>query len=192
LEIWIDREIQKTLPIILSFKDEPAPWFFIAGAEAKPAAATIRGPETILGPLDKITTKPLDVHDAMESFKKEIALELPEGLHIMAPKGKIIAEIKIDEKIASKTFENLPVLGKNAKYPFTISPATISIIIKGPVHILNKIQPDSGIQIYIDLGDLKPGTYSKKTSISLPLKTILVEAKPDVFKVNIKKSGAGG
>jgi len=185
LTVKVEKELKKELPVIVSFSGKPAPGFFTY-AVTRPSSVMLKGPENILGPIEKIFTRPVDVNGLSESFKKEIALDLPECLDIISFSGIILAEVFIEEQIVSREFKNIPVKGKDSTYTFSITPPVIDIEIKGPVNVLEKFYQENGLEVCVDLKGLKPGVYVRRASIVLPVKTILVGVKPEIFTVKIK------
>ena len=185
LTVRIEKEINKQLPVIISFSGKPASGFFVSDAFAKPPSVIIRGSEFVLGPIDKALTKSIDVAGLSESFKKEIALDLPEGLEIIAPSGTILGEIVLKEKIVTRKFHDIRVEGKNTPYAFSITPPVIAIEVKGPVNTLEKLHTEKGINVLVNLKDLKPGVYVRRAAITLPGKATLVGANPEIFTVII-------
>ena len=185
LIVKVEKELKKELPVIVSFSGKPAPGFFTY-AVTRPSLVMLKGPENILGPIEKIFTKPVDVNGLSESFKKEIALDLPECLDIVSFSGIILAEVYIEEQIVAREFKNIPVKGKDSTYTFSITPPAIDIEIKGPVNLLEKFYQENGLEVCVDLKGLKPGVYVRRASIVLPVKTILVRVKPEIFTVKIK------
>ncbi|MCD4786898.1 MAG: hypothetical protein K8R09_01615 [Desulfobacterales bacterium] len=185
LTLKVEKELKKELPVIVSFSGKPATGFFTY-AVTRPSSVMLKGPENILGPIEKIFTKPIDVNGLSESFKKEIALDLPECLDIISFSGIILAEVYIEEQIVAREFKNIPVKGKDSTYTFSITPPAIDIEIKGPVNLLEKFYQENGLEVCVDLKGLKPGVYVRRASIVLPVKTILVRVKPEIFTVKIK------
>jgi YbbR domain-containing protein len=185
LTVRIENEIKKKLPVIISLSGKPVSGFIVAGAVAKPLSAVLRGPQNILGPMEEVLTKPLDIKGRSESFKKEIALDLAEDLEVISASKVVFAEILIEEKIASKIYHNIPVEGRDTQYRFSVSPPGVNIEVKGPVNVLEKLYTEKGIKVYVDLKGLKPGMYMRRASIALPLKTTLVGAEPEIFTVKI-------
>jgi len=191
LTVRIEKEINKQLPVIISFSGKPASGYFVSDAVAKPSAVILRGAEHILDPIDKAVTKPIDVTGLSESFKKEIALDLAEGLEIPDPSKIIIGEIVIAEKVVTRKFHDIAVGGKNTRYAFNITPPVITIEVKGPVNTLEKLHTDKGLHVFVDLKDLKPGVYVRRAAMTLPVKATLVGVNPEIFTVKITESKIG-
>jgi YbbR domain-containing protein len=185
LTVRIANEIKKELPVKISFSGKPATGFLVAHALAKPLAVILRGTENILGPMEEVLTKPINIKGLSESFKKEIALDIVEDLKIIAPSEIIIAEVFIEERIVTRKFYDIKVEGKDSPYVHSITPAAINIEVKGPVNIIEKLHTEKGIKVYVDLEGLKPGIYVRRAAITLPVKTTLIGVKPEIFTVKI-------
>lgn len=188
LTLKVENEVKKKVPFIVAFSGKPAAGFFISGTVTKPSSVILKGSETVLGPIEKTYTKPIDVNGLSESFKKEIAIDLAEGLDIVSPSGIIIAEIFIEEKIVTKKYQDIPVKGKDTPHAYEITPNFIDIEVRGPVNTLEKLYTDKAINVYVDLKALKPGVYVRRAVITLPVNTALVDVKPKIFTVKILAS----
>ena len=188
LTVTIENKIKKKLPVKIIFSGKPATGFTVAGAVAKPLSVILQGPESIIEPMDQVLTKPIEIKGLSESFKKEVALELVEDLEIISPSKIISAEISIEEKIVTQKFLNLQVEGKNTPFSYRITPPAITIEVKGPVHIIEKLHSEKWITVYVDLEGLPPGTYVKRATITLPVKTALIGVTPEMFTVNISSN----
>ncbi|UCD32988.1 MAG: hypothetical protein JSV38_03685, partial [Desulfobacterales bacterium] len=154
----------------------------------RPLSVTLRGPETVVSPMKEAVTKPIPIRGLSESFKKEIALDLPEEVQLVSPSNIIFAEVRIEEMIIVKKIDDILVAGNGSPYVYEITPATIDIEVKGPANILGKIDKENGINVYVDLQGLTPGVYIRRAAITLPVKTALVGVKPEIFTIKITKA----
>lgn len=185
LRVSVDHLIKKKVAVKVFVSGDPAGSYSINGTVAKPSAVFICGPETAVGSVDEVFTKPVDVTGRSETFKKEIAVDLAEGVEICSSSGIVLAEIYLAAKVATKRFAGIWVQGKNTPYAFSISPPTLTLEIKGPLNIINNLQPSKDIDVYVELENLKPGVYVRRAAISLPVKTTLVNVEPKLFTVKI-------
>jgi len=181
----IENEISKELPISISLQGEPVPGFFIINALARPDSVVLSGPESVLTPLTKIETKPIDVSGLKETVRKEIPFDLAEGLQIISTPRLAMVEITIDAKVITKKMEKVTIQGKNTPYRYRISPATLGIVVKGPAPVLEKLDAARDISVTVDLNGLAPGTYSKRATITLPVQATLVSVDPEKFRVTL-------
>ena len=183
--VKVENEIIKKLPVNISLTGKPAKGFMVVGAKAKPKSVILRGSEDTLGQMDKVSTRPINIKGLSYSFKKEVALDLVENLKLADSSKIILANVSIKERLATKAFDNIPVQGDGSLYVHRITPPVITIKVKGPVNMIEKLNGSNGVQVYVDLKGLKPGVYNKRATITLPVKTTLIDAKPEIFKVKI-------
>jgi YbbR domain-containing protein len=189
LTLSIDRRLKKKVPVKVSVSGKPAGSFFVNDLLAKPSEIVLCGPETVVGSVDEILTKAIDISGRSESFKKEIALDLAQGVQVCSSSAIIMAEVYFAKKIVTRRFADILVEGKNTPFEFSISPRTLTIDIKGPQNVIAKLQPQNDIRVFVELQDLKPGVYVRRASISLPVKTTLVNVEPKLFTVKILDRG---
>ena len=183
--VRVDRQLKKQVSVKIDFSGKPATGFFVDDLLAKPSTIILCGPETVLGSVDTILTKPIDISGRSQSFKKEMALELTPGLAVCVSSGIILAEIYISEKDLTRQFVDILVEGHNTPFEFSISPPTINIEIKGPQKIVQNLHPRKDISVRVELKDLSPGVYVRRATITLPVKTTLVKVEPELFTVKI-------
>ena len=185
ITIRVDRWLKKAVPVKINVSGKPAAGFFVDDVLAEPSTIMLCGPETVLGSVDAIVSKPIDISGRSQSFKKEMALELTPGIEVCASSGIILAEIYITEKALTRQFADIRVEGHNTPYEFSISPPTINIEIKGPQKIVQNLHPQKDISVLVELKDLSPGVYVRRATITLPLRTTLVKVEPELFTVKI-------
>ena len=185
ITVKVENEIKKKLPVNISLTGKPAKGFRVAGSKAKPMSVILRGSEDTLSQMDKVSTQPINIKGLSGSFKKEVALDLVENLKLVDSSKIILANVFIEEQLTTKTFDNIPVQGDGSLYIYRITPPVITIKVKGPVNMIEKLYGSNGVQVYVDLKGLKPGVYNKRATITLPVKTTLIDAKPEIFKVKI-------
>ena len=185
LTVKVDRLKKKQVPIKVTVSGDPASRYFISSTLTQPSTVWLCGPEAVLSFINQILTKPIDVTGQSESFKKEIALELAAGVQVCASSGIILAEITIAEKDISRRFTDILVEGQNNPLQFKISPPSMTVEIKGPQNIVENLQPQKDIQVIVELKGLNPGVYVRRATITLPVKTTLVSAEPELFTVKI-------
>lgn len=185
ITVKVENEIKKKLPINITLTGKPAKGYMVVGAKAEPMSVILRGSEDTLSNMNKVSTKPINIKGFSNSFKKNVALDLLENLKLVDSSKIILANVVIKEQLTTKTFDNIPVQGDGSLYVYRITPPTITIKVKGTVNMIEKLYGSNGIQVYVDLKGLTPGVYHKRATITLPVKTTLIDAKPESFKVKI-------
>lgn len=185
ITVRVENEIKKKLPVNISLTGKPSKGYRVAGTNAEPGSVILRGPEDTLVKMDKVSTKPVNIRGLSDSIKKEIALDLLENLTLVDSSKIILASVFIKEQLIIETFDNISVQGSGSLYEYRITPPAITIKVKGPVNMIEKLYRSNGIQVYVDLMGLTPGVYNKRATITLPVKTSLIDAEPGIFKVEI-------
>lgn len=185
ITVRVENEIKKKLPVNIPLTGKPAKGYRVAGTNAEPGSVILRGPEDMLIQMDKVSTKPVNIKGLSDSIKKEIALDLLENLTLVDSSKIILASVFIREQLITETFDNISVQGSGSLYEYRITPPAITIKVKGPVNMIEELYRSNGIQVYVDLIGLTPGVYNKRATITLPVKTSLIDADPGIFKVEI-------
>jgi YbbR domain-containing protein len=187
LTVMIDRRAQKNVPVVPNLNEDPAQSYVIARVETSPSTVELAGPATILEEISAVRTTPIDVAGLTETTKKSVALDLNHQPHIRAMgDGLVEVEIVVEPKMDEK-WMNLAVKATGGDKASIISPDRIEILLRGPVNDLRDLTEKNGVEAYVDLTDLKPGTYVRPVVIKPPLNITLVEAKPEVFTVKVLK-----
>jgi YbbR domain-containing protein len=183
----IEAKRTKTVPVgVILSDDAPAAGYAVEFTQSTPASLRISGPEKIITPIEQLDTLPVSIKDAAESFKKEVAVDLPEEVTIEGGGTPVVtAQITIMENVGTRRFENVPIDGRNTLLPIKITPETMSIDVGGPENVLSTLSVDTDITAYVDLKDLSPGAYVRPIQITLPVGTTLDGAAPEVSTVVI-------
>ncbi len=185
LSIRIENEIKKRLPVVVKIKGNPAQGFSVEKVHAEPGSILVRGPEHLLGPMEEVATRPVEIGGASESFKKKAVLSLAEDLTVVSPSKIVVAEIFVGEKIVSSLIAGVPVEGRGSGLTFTITPPRVDIEVSGSARGIEKLKAEGGLVVFVDLTDLSPGVYVRQAKISLPVDTALVGVRPEIITVKI-------
>jgi YbbR domain-containing protein len=185
----IEKQMEKIVPVVADLNKDPAPGYIISGLVTTPSMVRLTGPMSMLHKISAVRTTPVDVEGLTETIKKKVALNLSHNPHVQAIGDSLVeVEIVVKEKIVEKWLDiAIQVTGGN--YRHVITPDRIQILLRGPMNTLRKLTQDDGVQVYVDLEGLKPGTYVRRAVIKPPLNTTLVEAKPELFTVKLLESG---
>jgi len=189
ITLMLDKEVTRQTPVEIRTTGTPAAGFELVDTLPTPSVVSLRGPEKIMKSIDRIRTEAINIANSSETFKKEIALDIPERVTIDS--SKIIhADINLREKIGIKQFSDIRIIGRHSRHPFRIAPARLTLQIKGPENSLEHIDMEKDIQVYVELNSLKPGVYVKPASIVLPADTTLVSVSPEIFTITLTDSTA--
>jgi YbbR domain-containing protein len=185
IQVRLESEARKDVAVIVFFRGNPAPGYFVGKTTAVPGRVLLRGSKQALDSIENVSTYPIDVSGVSESFKKEITLDFSEDLEVVAPKTPIMAEITILEEIQTKSLPNIAVQGNESQHVYAINPPVITIVVKGPAKLLESLSSTPGFRVYVDIKGLDPGVYVRRATLELPVETTLISASPEIFTVRI-------
>jgi hypothetical protein len=185
ITVQLERKMIKRLPVHVPYTGETPPGFTALDAVAVPEVVEVTGAQSVIAPLMFIMTKPVDITNAKEDFKKNLPLDLAPSITVDHPSAIVVASIPIVETIVIQNFENLEVATINCSKVTRVVPPFMEIKVKGPLNTLKKDNIKENFKIYIDLDGLPPGVYVRRATITLPLGLILADTKPELFTVTI-------
>ncbi len=183
INVHLETRAYKRVPVNVVITGKSASGYWLIAKTAQPDYVLLSGPSHVISKISKISTKPIDITNAKDSFKKEVILDLAEN--VLNRSGKIYASFDIKEKIIIKKIKGIPVKGRGTKRSYKIMPNIVEIEIKAPESLVRLNNFKEKIKVYIDLKGLKKGIYVRRAAISIPLNFTLVKAKPANFTVNI-------
>jgi YbbR domain-containing protein len=186
LSVRLEKKVSKIFQVKVLYTGTPAQGYRVLETLVEPSGIELTGPASYIGSISDLHTKPVDLANANENFKRKIPLDL-EGLPITAsPDSVVTVTVNIEQQHVSHTIENIPILAKNSSLPVKIKPSKISINILGPYETVNNEEILNKIEAFIDVKKMKPGVHKTYASISIPAGLIMTDASPQVFSVNIK------
>lgn len=183
--VHLERKMIKRLPIHVPYTGDAASGFMALDATTIPGVVEVTGARSTISPLMFIMTKPVDITNAKEDFKKNLPLDLAPSTTVDPPGAIVVASIPIVETIVTQNFESLKIVTINCSNTTRVVPPTMEIKVKGPLNTLKKNGIKETFKIYIDLEGLTPGVYVRRAAISLPVGLILADTEPELFTVTI-------
>lgn len=135
--------------------------FYLTGILADPPTITIYStdPELAANMPAFIETIPLNLNGALESFQKEVSLNLPEGIVVVGDQ-QVSIQVSISAIQSSLLLTGIPVevvnLGQGLNA--ALSPDRVYIYVSGPLYLLDKLIA-ADIIVRLDLANKTPGTY---------------------------------
>jgi YbbR domain-containing protein len=106
-----------------------------------------------------VETSTLDISGASNNINTQLSLNLPNGVLLI---GDQAVTVQIDvvpiEDSRPVAFRQVEVIGLEPGLNAVISPATVDVILAGPLPVLNSLQPDD-VHVRVDLTGLAVGTY---------------------------------
>lgn len=187
LGVRLETIITRTFKVDVPYSGIPARGYIVLEPSAEPASVTLSGAKSLIDAIETLKTKPVDLTNARETFKKEVPLDL-ENPHLYTTSAAIIVvTVNIREEQVEKTIENIPVQIRNCSFSARIEPAAITIAVKGPFATIGNKEILDQIFAFIDLDGLSTGVYARKAYINIPVGLTMTRSDPRVFTVKIEQ-----
>ncbi len=136
-----------------------------------------------------VETEALNLNGASQNIETRLNLVLPAGVSVVGAQT-VIVQVGISAIEGSLSLSNLPVtmMGLSSGLKAEIAPATVDIILSGPLPLLDKLAADD-IIITVDLTGLKAGVHQVEAQIELSIDDIHVQTiNPTTIEVTISAS----
>jgi YbbR domain-containing protein len=166
---------------------EPAAGYNMTGIKVTPNLITVHGDPQIINAMQPyVLTQPVNLSGLTDSLVTEVALDLPSGV---TPVGSTSIQIRITiEAVQGSQSLEIPIqaVGLDRKLKADFSPVSVTVILSGPIPILDQLRITEDIIVTVDLTGLKPGTHQIEPKVELGRRDIAVETKsPVVITVTI-------
>ncbi len=186
ISVQLEKKASKKLKVTVPYIGQPAKGYIALEAATEPASVELTGAAPLIQSITELKTKPIDISNTSEPFKKKIPLDLEDPSIIPASNPIVIVTVPVQQQLVAKTIENIPIQVWNTTQAVSIEPSQISVKIKGPFETLSNKNVLDRIYSFIDLKGLKPGVYARHAYVNIPVGLMMTEAVPQVFTVKIE------
>jgi YbbR domain-containing protein len=132
---------------------------------------------------------PLDLTGTDEDLITQLALALPQGVIVIGEKQNVDVTIGI-APIETSILLNVPVetIGLATDYTAELSPQSVSVILSGPLSILQSLSAGD-VRFFVDLSGLLAGTHLLEPQVEiLPEDVQLLATTPSSIEVTITRT----
>ncbi|MCX8025282.1 MAG: CdaR family protein [Thermanaerothrix sp.] len=139
-----------------------------------------------------IETIPVDITNAKDDLDVLVPLNLPPGISVVGDQTQVLVRVGVAAIESSVTLPNLrvEVSGLAPGYVATVSPEALTVILSGPVALLDRLQPGD-VRVIVNMQDLPPGTHQVTPVVEVLLSDLRVESiQPETVEVVITRSSA--
>ncbi|MGD9824305.1 MAG: YbbR-like domain-containing protein [Desulfobacter sp.] len=187
LSIRLERKVTRVFKVMVPFIGETAKGYMALSPVCEPATVALTGAQSLINRIKQLTTKPVDLNNANEDFKKEVPIDLEQPELFTVAQSVFVVSVPVQPLPGTRTIEQIPIELKNPPgKKISIEPSSISIDIKGPQEDLNNTSLTDKIYAFMDLEGLKPGVYARHAYIDVPMELVMTNASPRVFTVKIE------
>ncbi len=176
LNVTVSIEVGKRVPVIPITEGTPDKDYVEGSNTVKPDSVLLTevdGKADTLSQVNDVSTVPISIENATQTFTKQVFLQLPEGVKVEGSSREVSVKVEMIPLIKQSFVispNNIIMVGKPANSTFNYEitePVTIEL--KGKKEDLGKVKVADLIPS-IDIGDLKleEGIYNVKLAVILP------------------------
>ena len=123
-----------------------------------------------------VETQPLDLQDAKDNLTTRLQLKLPAGVSVVGEQTVLIqAGISPIQSSLTLSGERVEMLGLPAGMTAQISPATVDVILSGPLPLLDTLTRQD-VHVTVDLTGLGAGTHQLVPKVEVLIANVTVES----------------
>ncbi|HEY9152665.1 MAG TPA: CdaR family protein [Anaerolineales bacterium] len=123
-----------------------------------------------------VETQPLDLQNMNNNINTRLGLNLPSGVSVIGdPNVSIQAGISAIQSSLTLSGENVEVTGLPSGMNAQISPATVDVIISGPLPLLDTLAHQD-VRITADVTGLSAGTHQLTPNVQILISNLQVES----------------
>jgi YbbR domain-containing protein len=176
-----DRRAMKRLPVKADLAGSPALGYTVAESTVSPEMVEVTGPARLLADLNHVSTEPVDLRGADQTFARNILLERLDPSLTFVP-DVVQVSVMLDESIAVREFSKVPVAVPDGVAQLT--PPSVDLTIRGPQRLLHNLTlpPQTA---HVDVTNLPPGTHTVAVQVTLPEGLKIVSQSPERVRVKI-------
>lgn len=186
LELEIDRQVTKTLPVNVNWQAHINPNFELREVRVDPDHVRVRGAARILDTMDEVHTRHIEIRDETpRRVIKKVSLDLfPE---IESSAGEVLVEFSFGP-VLEEIWVRKPVqVIADEGVSYSIEPDYARANLALPRTLLRTDNWRDQVNYYIRLGeDLVPGTHHVHLLVDLPRDGHVVEIRPETIEVEIR------
>lgn len=123
-----------------------------------------------------VETQSLDLQGVNDNLTTRLALSLPEGVSVVGEQTVLIqAGVSPIESSLTLSGEKVEVIGLPAGMTTQISPATVDVILSGPIPLLDTLTRQD-VRVTVDVSGLNAGTYQLTPKVEILISNVAVES----------------
>lgn len=139
-----------------------------------------------------VETLPIDISGAKDDLDISIGLDLPEGVSVVGDETEVLVRVGISAIESSLTLPNVPieVTDLAAGFRATVSPTEVTVIISGPVALLDRLQAED-VRVLVSAIELTSGTFQLVPIVEILIPELVAESVlPETIQVTISRGTA--
>lgn len=148
-------------------------------------------PELVSNLPGVLETLPLDLQSAQDDINIRLSLNLPAGVSIVGEQTVLIqAGVSAIESSVTLAGEKVEMIGLANKLNAQVSPATVDVIVSGPLPLLDTLTRQD-VRVTVDLTGLAPGIHQVTPKVEVLISDVVVKSiLPNTIEVVIASTNS--
>lgn len=189
IAVSLDKFIMKELPVSPVIVNTPAEGYVRSEETYYPKNITVKGPARIVGEMNALLTKPVDIGGVTGSIYKEVELDLPNEFITPYDFKTVHVSVKIRENFRVWTLSRVRIAVKGLAGNLKLAnrePITARLTLRGPAEKQNELGNETEL-LFLDLEEVKqPGIYKKSVSYNIPWNCRVLKIEPERINVIVE------
>jgi YbbR domain-containing protein len=194
IDLRIAQLLTKPVPVRVVLVPTRREGYTISDVVVTPATIEVAGPLVRVEQLKSVETEPINTLNLSGEVDREVALASAGDWFSYSPATVRVA-FAVRETMGRRTFEGVPVVIRDARFPATITPAKVELMLAGPQRALMELQLDSGT-VQVNVADLEPGVHAVEPEVLVPDGFEVESVTPSSVEVRLQGplpgAGSGG
>jgi hypothetical protein len=159
-------------------RGQVAPGYRLDSISVFPPVVTVYSSdaELISGLPGVVETQPLELNSASSNLNLRVSLVLPTGVSVVGQQTVLIqAGVSAVQSSFTLTGQAVEMTGLTDEMEAQVSPATVDVILSGPIPILDTLRPQD-VHVIVDVEGLAPGSYQLTPTVQILTSSVDVES----------------
>lgn len=178
----------RSVAVIPRIEGQVAPGYRVENITVSPTLVTVfsSDPQKIDLLPGFVETEVINLTGATASIERRLALSLPADLSLVGDQGVLVNVSIVPIESSITLTRALEFQGLGTGLAARASPASVSVILTGPVPLLDQLRPED-VRVIVDLFGLRIGVHQATPQvINLPTSLTVETILPDVIEVTIE------
>ncbi len=185
IELRIERRAQRKVTVIVPVVGRPKEKYAVAGIDYE-NSVMVYGSKDALSGINQLFTSLLDLEGVTESFKRELAISLPDSGGLTVIPSAVTVSVKVEPE-TTVVFKGIPVQieGRPLQGQVYLLEETVDLSLKGPISLLRGFKRDQ-IRVAIEVSSRGYGDYRIPADVYLPPGIQVSRSDPETFRVLVR------
>jgi YbbR domain-containing protein len=175
----------KTVPILWNVRGSVANGYWISRMATDPIVVTISGEQSLITPIERLETVPIDVTGLSATRTVRVSLNLPEGVSLVTP---VDANVTITIVALAGTrpfYAAIQIANLSVGLDAGVDTGSATVIVAGPQPTLVSLTADQ-VTASVDAAGRGPGTYVVDVNIRVPSGVTIQSVQPQRVTLTIR------